>query len=424
MSNNNPIVLIEDGITFSPFYFYTVFLEKMISCFDDSKDKKPIISYKLTADNDPVMGRYRIDPISIPLLLSLTQQLKRNQNAAIKLELSNYPANLKLLEFLYRSDFFYVAGQNKNPLFPMGKDLMSFDERFIGGFSNGSIRPEHKIRCYSRNDLPSFLQAILFHDSSNDDENDKMSADAKRDYFVEHYNFKVGEHFEILLQESTSEFASLYVDILSELIANGIIHSGTDVFALMFSDKYSIKFSISDNGMGLFNSLDKKDNSEYNEYYKKFELYEKLFDKTGWTKNTLTNSLVSIFEALFYSMTKKRLGLFDLMVNVVNHFSGYFRLHNECSQIIFSPRLGKELESLEEIRNKIRKLYFEKEFKQNEETKFDVEIKQLISEGELLLLELFQNTLKKYSDDVKFSAIRTFNVRFKGVHIEVEIPKQ
>lgn len=90
----------------------------------------------------------------------------------------------------------------------------------------------------------------------------------------------------------------------------------------------------------------------------------------------------------------------------------------------FSPRLGKELESLEEIRNKIRKLYFEKEFKQNEETKFDVEIKQLISEGELLLLELFQNTLKKYSDDVKFSAIRTFNVRFKGVHIEVEIPKQ
>ena len=48
----------------------------------------------------------------------------------------------------------------------------------------------------------------------------------------------------------------------------------------------------------------------------------------------------------------------------------------------------------------------------------------MILDGENLFLELFQSTLKKYSEDVKFSAIRTYNVRFKGVHIEVEIPKQ
>ena len=68
--------------------------------------------------------------------------------------------------------------------------------------------------------------------------------------------------------------------------------------------------------------------------------------------------------------------------------------------------------------------YFKKEFKKVDETEFDAEIKCLISKGESLLLELFQSTLKKYSDDVRFSAIRTFNVRFKGVHVEVEIPKQ
>lgn len=413
MNRNNPIVLIEDGKIFSPFYFYTVFLEKMISCFDDSKNKKPIISYKLTEDNDPVMGRYRIDPISIPLLLSLTQQLKRNQNEAIKLELSNYPATSKLLAFLYRSDFFYIAGQNKNPMFPMGKDLMSFDERYIGGFTNTNIRPEHKIRSYSLNDDP-YLKEIYFSEKSEDE---------KRDYFIEYYSYKVSNHFEALLQESTNQFASLYVDILSELITNGIMHSKSDVFALMFSDKFSIKFSISDNGVGLYNSLIGKKDDE-NKYYKKFELSKKIFDSTSLTPNTLTQSLVSIFETLFYSMTKKRLGLFDLMVNVVNRFSGYFRLHNECSQIIFSSRLSKELEALEQIRNRIRNLYFKKECKYIEEAEFDNSIKQLISEGESLLLELFQNTLKKYSDDVRFSAIRTFNVRFKGVHIEVEIPKQ
>ena len=99
-------------------------------------------------------------------------------------------------------------------------------------------------------------------------------------------------------------------------------------------------------------------------------------------------------------------------------------MHNECSQIIFSSRLSKELEPLEQTRNEIRNLYFQKEFKKVDETKFDAEIKFLISKGETLLLELFQSTLKKYSDDIRFSAIRTFNVRFKGVHVEVEIPKR
>lgn len=409
--SNKSIVLIEDGITFSPYYFYTVFLDRLISCFDESMDEKPIISFKLTDDNDLISGRYRIDPISIPLLLSLTQQLKRNQNAAITLELSNYPATLKVLEFLYRSDFFNVVGNEKNPGYSSGMDLLSFDTRCIGGFSSGNIRPEHKIRCYSKNDDP-FLQAVYFSDKSDDE---------KRDFFVDHYAYKVFQHFEVLLRESTGEFASLYVDVLSELITNGIMHSGSDVFALMFSDKFSIKFSISDNGVGLYNSLISKGD---NKYYKRFELFEKIFESTSLTRNTLTNSLVVIFETLLFSMSKKRLGLFDLMVNVVNHYSGYFRLHNECSQVIFSPRLGKELELLENIRNEIRNIYFEKEFKKIDETAFDREIKRLISEGELLLLNLFQSTLKYYSDDVKFSAIRTFGVRFKGVHVEVELPKQ
>ena len=411
MSTNNQVILIEEGVTFSPFYLYTTFLRKMISCFDSNNGENGAISYKLTDDKDLIGGRYRIDPISLPLLLSLTQQLKRNQNSAIELELSNYPATSKLLEFLYRSDFFYVAGKNKNPLFPMGMDLLSFDERYIGGFSSGNIRPEHKIRCYSINE-DSRLKAIISSGKSEDE---------KRDFFVEHYTYKVFEHFDVLLRESTSEFASLYVEILSELITNGVIHSGSDVFALMFSDKYSIKFSISDSGIGLYNSLLGKNDSEY---YKKFNLSKKIFESTKIPINTLTQSLVTIFETMFYSMIKKRLGLFDLMINVVNHYFGYVRLHNECSQIIFSPRLGGELELLEHVREELRSLYFKKDFNQINESVFDAEFKRLISKSESLLLELFQSTLKKYSEDTKFSAIRTYTIRFRGVHIEVEIPKQ
>ena len=110
MSNN------QVGITFSPYYFYTEFLGKLVSCYNESNGDNPVISYKLTDDMDPFMGKYRIDPISLPLLLSLSQQLKRNQNSAIRLDLSNYPATTKLLEFLYRSDFFFVWRETKRIL--------------------------------------------------------------------------------------------------------------------------------------------------------------------------------------------------------------------------------------------------------------------------------------------------------------------
>ena len=176
MSTKKQIVLIEDGVTFSPYYFYTIFLEKIAKCFN-SKNEKPIISYKLTDDNNRI-GKYRIDPISLPLLLSLTQQLKKNQNSAIEMELSNHPATLKLLEFLYRSDFFYVVGDNDNPIFPVGKNLLLFDDCYIGGFSKGNMRPEHKIRCYSLDDDP-YLKMIY---------STYKSEEEKRDYLISSYS--------------------------------------------------------------------------------------------------------------------------------------------------------------------------------------------------------------------------------------------
>jgi hypothetical protein len=37
-------------------------------------------------------------------------------------------------------------------------------------------------------------------------------------------------------------------------------------------------------------------------------------------------------------------------------------------------------------------------------------------------LKLYKNICDKYNNDFKYSSIRFYNVRFKGVHIEVEIP--
>ena len=40
----------------------------------------------------------------------------------------------------------------------------------------------------------------------------------------------------------------------------------------------------------------------------------------------------------------------------------------------------------------------------------------------LAFIQFYQNTAEKFSNDVKYSSIRFYNVRFRGVHIEVEIP--
>lgn len=409
MIDHKKISIIENNKVFSPYYFYNEFLGKVALCYSNHNDNSPI-SYRLTDDEDPITGKYRIDPIAIPLLLSLSQQISKNQNSSIKIELSNYPSTVDLLEFLMRSDFFYVAGDNKNPSLPLGRNILSYDDVYLGGFIGKTIRPEHKVRCYSLNDDQCLKQIV----------DAEQNEDKKRDILIERYSYYVSDHFESLLRESTNEYALLYVDILSELIVNGIKHSKADVFALMFSDRFSTKFSISDNGIGLYKSLEEKHCSDY---YDIMTLFEEFRIALELPNTVMAMSYVTIFVTLFYSMTKQRLGLFDLMINVVNKFHGYFRLHNNHCQIIVSARLMEDLIVLEKHRHDIRELYRQKDYNQISNTDFIQRMTKSVGIGKDQIIQLAKTILNKYSNDARFSALRTYKVKFSGVHVEVEIPK-
>lgn len=409
MSNDHQIVLFRDGETFSTYFFYNKFLPEIAKYFQDSSDNADGLSYKLISGEDFVMGKYRIDPIAIPLLLSLSQQIAFRQKSPIWLDVSNIPSTISLLEFLYRSDFFYVAGDNLNPCFPIGKKIFDFNKNQIGGFQGKNIRPEHKIRCYSRNDGNE--KAIL-HTFENEEK--------KRDYLVEHYSYEVSNHFQSLLQEFSNENIYFYIEVLSELITNGVMHSETDVFALMFSDRFSIKFSIADNGIGFAASLSKKEDMLY---YKKFELENQILNDFKLPSNEVIKALLSIFEALFFSMTKSRLGLFDLVLSVVYDHFGYFRLHNDYAQVIVSARMLDELTTLNELRKEIRKVYSLRDYGRIEETVFDQKMKSIIYNSKVAMIALFRKMWDNYNEDVRFSSVRFFPIRFRGVHIEAEIPK-
>lgn len=411
MIKNNVVSLVKTGKSLTPFLFFSDFLKDVANVYLGSDKNK--VEFKLIDgdDFDFKQNKYFIDPISLPLFLSLAQQLKNHQNAPIKFHLSNTPITIDILEFLYRSDFFNIVGKN-TPASPLGKNILDYDPAYLGGFKGNLIRTEHKVRCYSLGDENKLLKLKTIEDDPS-----------KRDFLVEYYTYKVKEHFYTLLfeNESIEHLTNEFIEILAELITNGVLHSESDAFVLMFTDRYKTKFSISDNGIGLYESLKKKDNT--NDFYKKFELLEFL-SKSFPLKvhDKIKISILSLFETLYYSMLKDRQGLFDLMCNVVLNCSGYFRLHTDNAQIIVSARMLNELQKLNETRTEILRVYNSRLFELIDANELNEKMNFLANKCKVQIIELANSIFRKYSEDTRFSAIRIFEVKFRGVHIEVEIP--
>lgn len=405
---SNKIVLIEDGKTFTPFYFYNDFMKRFAVEFQKFESDEQIV-FALSDDTNPYMGKYRIDPISIPLLLSLSQQVVNyKRGKSIRLELSSAPALNKAMEFLYRSNFFDLVGDNMNPCFPIGQHIFNYEKGFIGGFRDNQIRPEHKVRFYSKKD--NGVQDIIEYCNSDDE---------KRNLLIDHYSYEVFRHFGPILENIDDENTNEYIEILSELITNGVVHSESDVFALMYADRFSTKFSISDNGIGFEKSLNKKNDKK--EILKEFK--NKIHKENNLSKTVYAESFVAILEALFYSMIKDRLGLFDLMINVVDKLHGYFRLHNDYCQIIISNRMESVIQDLKKCREEFRGNNINKDYGKIGHDVYEERNKTIVQNSMQNILKLSKSILDNYSPDARYSAIRTYNVKFRGVHIEVDLPK-
>lgn len=411
--DNEYVTILENKKPFTSFYFYTDFI-KRVADFYRATSSKSLIQFNLIQENDfeATFCTYYFDPISIPVILSLCEQLKNYHNRSLPLFLSNNNGINQVLEFLYKADFFFVSGNNLNPNFPVGKKIFSFQEGYLGNFTGKNQRVEHKVRCYS-----------IADDNLYDITNSEASDENKRDVIIEYYTIKVQNHFSELLFENsvTEKLQSFFVEVLAELITNGVLHSKSNVYALMFLDKYKTKFSISDNGIGLYSSLtEKKDCFYYSKFVFTDEILRSKQIKLNVDEN-IKNNLFAIFETLYYSMLKNRKGLFDLMCNVVLKCNGYFRLHNENSQIIISHRMVNDLSQLFQMRNEVLEIHYKFLF-ENDLEKYENDLTNIIPRLKDLFAKFVFNTIDKYNNDVKFSSIRFYEIKFKGVHIEVEIP--
>ncbi len=403
--------ILRANTTFTPYKFYSGFLEDVANHYFQSGEQVVLKLFE-KGDEEIHDSSYRIDPISIPLLLSLIEQLSKFHRRPLDLLLFNNRATRNVLEFLFRCDFFYIAGDNQNPNFPKGRNILKFDKSYLGAFSGKETRPEHKVRAYSldEDELKLVLQNL-------------SSGEKQRDFLISHFTYKVREHFQELLFDNdyTAEQYNTYIDILSELITNSVIHSKSIAFALMFVDRFKTKFSITDNGVGFSESMKLKPKTAF---YEPDSLKTLLFKNI--TVNNISDNILSglytIYDTLFYSSLKDRHGLFDLMLTVVLESKGYFRIHSENTQIIVSSRMADELYDLQFYREKIFSCHIAFQLKQITKEIYERELTKESKAIKQSFLDFCKKSVSKYSEDIVYSSLRFFPVRFRGVHIEVEIP--
>jgi len=420
------ITIIRQGVTFSSFEFYNVFLREIALFYKDNKHEEISFSLINRGDSDVAYNKYRIDGNTIPLLLNIFEQLAAYQKKEIRFELQNinghskYLGTADVLSFLQNSNFFDIAlryGHNYSKLNPkysivnINKDILPQKKYEI----------KFEIDCFSVTQDDNLLEELK---SLNDEE--------KRDKLVEYYMFKVDEKFSKLynlfddnksfLENKTSiiDYRKFYIHILPELITNGVLHSNANTFASLYNDGYKTKISVSDNGIGFEQSMIKKQNLGF---YQRNILKEELNKKSNFNINSnyLVN-LHSIFEILYFSMLKNRLGLFDLICNVILKLDGIFRIHTENTQIILSKRINETIVNLYKKRKEIIKLHDEELLGKINIDELKTSMDVLSIQARDLFIDFYTEVLGKYNKDVKFSSIRFFPVRFRGVHIEVEIP--
>ena len=181
--------ILNNNEKLTPYVFYSRFLKEVAVDIQNNND----IHFKFVENGDEKIfdSTYTIEPITIPLILSLAEQLSKFYSKPIDLFLYNNHATKKVLKFLYKSDFFNLSGNNSNPSYPIGRNILKFNEQYLGDFIKKDPRPEHKVRCYSLNERNHNKKLEQF-----------IRDDEKRDFLVSEYVYIVRDHSQELLFEN------------------------------------------------------------------------------------------------------------------------------------------------------------------------------------------------------------------------------
>jgi plasmid maintenance system killer protein len=318
----------------------------------------------------------------IPLLLARVSSTKFLDNAGF----FDHVGKQKL----YGEEFAVVENDQiirKEDLQTRGKDIYDFEPRLLGFYDNqatsDSYNSEHEVHVY---DDDSYSYYIKFIDPATSKE--ELGAIRSRKY--EYLKPRIEKRYSNILRKiDNKEQISIIINILTEIITNSVLYSGSLCAAMLQSFRDRIIISISDFGVGFEYSFEKKREKFGEENREVFNDFKEI-DQSKY-KNYLY-----IFETLNYSKKRgqadKRDNLFTLLIGILgevvmgknpNIRNGTMRIHYNDTQVVFTSDRCQKC-------------------------------------GDIDPKKCARCLWEHRSEDRQRSPVRFFKSKFQGVHIEIE----
>lgn len=344
----------------------------------------------------------RFDPLVVPNLISLGLILKRIHKKPTHLEIIRTNAT----RFLDEGWFFRAVGRPS--IFSeevidedgishtinqkTGYEIYDYEPKLLGFYNDSNVsesyNARHRVYVF-REDSYSYYSRF-----NQESITEKELSDIRTDKLTELEPLIKKRYGALLYKENGKptlnlKDAHIVTDILTELITNSVLYSGSHCSSMLQRIGNITKISISDGGVGLGYSLEKKKEKFGKEY-------RNVFDEFSAVEQVKYKNFLYIFQTLSYSKEKEestsRENLFTLLKIVLKKQGesdiqeGTIRIHYEDTQIIMTSNKCSEC------------------------NKFDPK-------------ECAKCLLRNYNPatEVSKSNLRFFEGLFKGVHIEVEL---
>lgn len=343
----------------------------------------------------------RFDPLVVPNMISLGFILKSIHKKPTPIEIVRTNAT----KFLDEGWFFRAVGHPN--IFSeeisdedgiqhtinqkTGYEIYDFEPKLLGFYNNSvsdSYNARHRVYVF-REDSYSYYSRF-----NQNNVTEKELNDIRTDKLIELEPLIKKRYGKILHKEEggptlNKKDANVVSDILTELITNAVLYSGSHCSAMLQRIGNITKISISDGGVGFGYSLEKKKEKFGKEY-------RNVFDEFSAVDQAKYKNFLYIFQTLSYSKEKEestsRENLFTLLKMILKKLGksefqeGIIRIHYNDTQIIMTSNRCSEC------------------------NKFDPK-------------ECAKCLLRNYNPatEVSKSNLRFFEGLFKGVHIEVEL---
>lgn len=336
----------------------------------------------------------RFDPLVVPNLISLGFILYSIHKKPTQLEIVNTNAT----KFLDNGWFFKAVG--KNMFFgeeftdefgirqiikqETGYEIYDYDTKMLGFYNNEHINvpfnPDHRVFVYQDESYlyyNNFIQADVSEEKLGRIRSDKY--EELRPY--------IGKRYWKILYKLNARNQRIVLNVLTEIITNAVLYSGSPCSAMLLTREKETKISISDCGVGFEYSFEKRKEKFGGEY-------NRVFSKFSPDYQVKYKNFLYIFEALQYSKEKSdaRDNLFTLLRIVLGKNGdsevdeGTFRIHYNDTQVILTSKRCRAC------------------------SKFDPEA------CAKCLLSNYNPT-----EDVSISNLRFFSSIYRGIHIEIEL---